>query len=483
MFCRTYSNAVFQTPPIIFLPNLPISNLLPAPHNSYTHVHLVPSPQSTPLFYCTSATCTILTLADRYRCNYWCHQHTSHHSYSYSQCSLHHWSDSWYQRNQGGTCMCRSWHTGYRWHHCGMDQKHIHPHLSHSACHQIHPHKGMCSHQSHQDMFHHSDTELKSRLRYFTCDGACSCSPTMWQQRTRTVLTWSAVICVDNTVSALIALCADTVIWAVCIATCRTIATRRRHDTFIYVLVTKAARVAQTTSAGEVKEVARRRTAGPMMTPDTSYSTCQFTAMCRIGREIFCDLQWLKHAWDGRKLSSNLSLSGAVWAQFSHFLICLGSMDTNSLSHLFGQLCAHSVQFYHLFWKHIPNFSLVSDLRFHLPVRHAHSTFGFSPVWSTWVQFLQTIATCVWQFTHTLVCVYKVNAGTPIFTRVYGTIIHICLTVCSCIARKALTRVCIQMVLAHAAMLTGVGPTLIDVLFTLFAWKQNKASLCQSPGQ
>ena len=105
----------------------------------------------------------------------------------------------------------------------------------------------------------------------------------------------------------------------------------------------------------------------------------------------------------------------------------------------------------------------------HLLERHAQGTFSFSPVWSTRVQFLQTIPTCVWQFTHTLVCIYKVNAGTAIFTRVYGTIIHICLTVSSCIARKALTRVCIQMVLAHAAMLTGVGPTLIDVLFTLFA--------------
>jgi hypothetical protein len=112
--------------------------------------------------------------------------------------------------------------------------------------------------------------------------------------------------------------------------------------------------------------------------------------------------------------------------------------------------------------------SLASSVS-HLLQRHAHSAFGFSPVWSTWVQFLQTILTCVWQFTHTLVRVYKVNTGTPILTRVYGTIIHICLTVCSCIARKALTRVCIQMVLAYASMLTGVGPTLINVLFTLFA--------------
>jgi len=105
----------------------------------------------------------------------------------------------------------------------------------------------------------------------------------------------------------------------------------------------------------------------------------------------------------------------------------------------------------------------------HLLERHAHGTYNFSPVWRTRVQFLQTIPTCVWQFTHTLVRIYKVNARTPIFTRVYGTIIHICLTVCSCIARKALTRIRIQMVLAYAAMLTGVGPTLIDVLFTLFA--------------
>jgi len=143
-------------------------------------------------------------------------------------------------------------------------------------------------------------------------------------------------------------------------------------------------------------------------------------------------------------------------------------MDT-SLSHLLGQLYAHSVQFTTRFETHLQFLTSLGPLVSHPPGGHADSTFGFSPVWSTRVQFLQTIPTCVWQFTHTFVCIYKVNTGTPIFTRVYGTIIHICLTVCSCIARKALTRVCIQMVLAHAAVLTGVRPTLINVLFTLFA--------------
>lgn len=130
---------------------------------------------------------------------------------------------------------------------------------------------------------------------------------------------------------------------------------------------------------------------------------------------------------------------------------------------------------------HVPFLTSLRSSVSHLFAMHAHDTLSFSPVWSTRVQLLQTIPTCVWQFTHTLVCIYKVNAGTPIFTRVYGTIIHIRLTVCSCIARKALTRIRIQMVLARAAMLTGVGPTLINVLFALFACKQNTVSLCQSP--
>lgn len=170
-------------------------------------------------------------------------------------------------------------------------------------------------------------------------------------------------------------------IGAICIATRRTIATRRRHDTFIYVLVTKAACVAQTTSAGKVKKVARWKTAGPMMTPNTQqkqvthtshitcqftamYITCQFTAMYHIGLEISCDLQWLIRAWDGQKLSSNLTLSGGVWAKFSHFLNCLGSMDINfTFSPVWATMCP-ICPVYHLFWKQIYNFSLVSDLRF-----------------------------------------------------------------------------------------------------------------------
>jgi len=93
----------------------------------------------------------------------------------------------------------------------------------------------------------------------------------------------------------------------------------------------------------------------------------------------------------------------------------------------------------------------------------------FSPVWGTWVQFVLAVSARVGQFTHTLVCIHKINTGTPIFTRVYGTVIHIGLAVCAHVARQTLTRVCISVILAHASMLAGVGATLIDVLFTLLA--------------
>lgn len=182
-FCQMCPNPISQTPPLSLLLNFPVTNFLLATDNSFLHHHLDLIPQSyTSTLHLPLALhvhCIILTLVDRYRCNYWCRQHTCHHSYSYSQCSLHHWSDSWYQRNQVGMCKCKSSHTGYMWRHCGTDRKHIHPHLSHNACHQIHPHKGTCSHQSHQDMFHHSDMELKSRLHYFICDEASSCSLTL----------------------------------------------------------------------------------------------------------------------------------------------------------------------------------------------------------------------------------------------------------------------------------------------------------------
>jgi hypothetical protein len=207
----------------------------------------------------------------------------------------------------------------------------------------------------------------------------------------------------------------------------------------------------------------------------TSYITLQLSSTSLL--KISCHLQWLIHDAVTQKLSSNLSL---VWGsmgpicpladlfgkhRYNFTLLTYLGNNVSTPSTLISVLEAH------------PDFSPVWEacaqaIQFLMCEKHASSMFSFSPVWGTGVQFVQTVSTCVWQFTHTLVCIDKVNARPPILTRVYGTIIHVCLTVCTRIARQTLARVRIQVVLANASMLTWVGPTLINVLFTLFAWKQ-----------
>lgn len=75
------------------------------------------------------------------------------------------------------------------------------------------------------------------------------------------ILTSSAVISVDKTVSALIASCADTLVRAIGVLAGSTIAAWGGHETLVYIFVAQAACIADTARTRKVQEVGGRRAA------------------------------------------------------------------------------------------------------------------------------------------------------------------------------------------------------------------------------
>ena len=79
-------------------------------------------------------------------------------------------------------------------------------------------------------------------------------------------LTRSAVVGVDDAVTALVALGADAVIRSVGVAAGGTVSAWRRHHALVHVLVAQPSGVSHRTSTREVQEVRRRRALGAMET-------------------------------------------------------------------------------------------------------------------------------------------------------------------------------------------------------------------------
>lgn len=101
------------------------------------------------------------------------------------------------------------------------------------------------------------------------------------------LLTRSAVVPVDDAVPALVAVGADAVVRSVGVATGGAVAARRRHDTFVHIFVTQAARVAQRARARKVEEVARRRASCTVAASVGRNKRCYFTLY------LTCLLLWL----------------------------------------------------------------------------------------------------------------------------------------------------------------------------------------------